>query len=167
MSSPGLPPFQERLWRSLLDALPHPAWVAEPGRGITLVNARLEALTGRSGKALLGNGLTAAVHKQDREWLAAPPAGSPGTVTVRLTDGEGTWHTLGVNLQPLSVEAGGQAWLGQALPLPAVPNLAQAEAALFRQLAEANPIGVVVGRPDGSLPYANDAYLRLISYNFV
>ncbi|WP_158680013.1 PAS domain S-box protein [Deinococcus sp. NW-56] len=31
----------------------------------------------------------------------------------------------------------------------------------FRRLADANPIGVVIGHPDGRLSYANDAYLRL------
>lgn len=147
----------------MFDALPHPAWTVDTGGSVTFVNAALLRLTGRTSGALLGGGLLEAVHEEDRALFRSHLCGQSSGVTVRVERAGGGWQALRAEAQPLT---GNGAVVGQVgLGVPVTAGLTGAgprDEAYFRQLAEAHPAGVVLGRADGTRPYVNGAFLRLI-----
>ncbi|HEY1188756.1 MAG TPA: PAS domain-containing protein, partial [Gemmata sp.] len=89
----------EQEYRELADAIPQIVWTAEPGGGLTHVNARAVTYSGRSADALLGQSWGGDIHPDDRPAVVAATAqaaasGVPRDFEFRLrrADGVYRWH---------------------------------------------------------------------------
>lgn len=161
----------EERYRSLVDATRQVVWTTSPDGQLLGEQPGWSRLTGQTREAYQGYGWSDAIHQEDRgftvdAWQRAVAERSTYEVEHRVKVSEGQYRHFHARAVPVRNEEGEvREWVGVHSDITEqvrAEEVLRESAARFRMLADANPIGVVLGHPDGRIPYLNDAYLRLI-----
>ena len=155
-----------------LDAIPHPAWLADGEGDVRKVNAQFLALVDDSASNPFGTGWLQALHSDDvagacAQWRASVASGLSFLMQVRLrlADGCYRWHSASAKRFVLADQS--QAWLATFTDIHELVGARDARQASQRRfeatLAHA-PVGVAYTAPTGRFTYTNAEFCRLVGY---
>jgi PAS domain S-box-containing protein len=160
-------------FRTLIDVIPDPAWSAFPSGGIESCNQRWLEYTGMSLDEVIGAGLAAAIHPQDRpffeeKWQEALAQGKPFEAEARIRRADGCYRWFSIREAPLRNDNRGIGrWFGTSVD---IEELKRAQEDLLKQtsllddLFEQTPEAVALLSDDGRVVRVNGEFTRMFGY---
>ena len=156
----------------MLDAMPHPAWLADEDGDVRRVNPRMLALLDESEGNLFRAGWLQCLHAEDRptaavQWRASVASGLSFLVRVRLRLGDGAYRWHSASAKRFHWAAGRMAWLGTFTDihdLVCAEEAKQASQRRFEATLVDAPVGVAYTSGEGKFTYANAEFCRLLGY---
>jgi PAS domain S-box-containing protein len=150
-------------FRALSDASPIGVFHTDANGSCTYTNAAWQRIYGMSAEDALGEGWSRHLHPDDRAevyvaWVADAAAGRPFDQHFRVRHADGKVRHVHARAQTLLDEHGAVG--GHVGAVEDVTDRVEAER-LFRQMADASPIGVFRCRTDGFTTYVNAAWERI------
>jgi PAS domain S-box-containing protein len=163
----------EHQFRSLADAIPQLAWVANADGWVVWYNRRWYEYTGTSPEQMEGWGWESLLHPETRpevleHWRASLATGEPANIVFPLRGGDGEFRRFLVRAQPVK-DADGRVvrWFGTNTD---VDELKRAEDALrtseerYRGIFQNAGIGIAIADLDGRFQSCNPSYERLLGF---
>jgi PAS domain S-box-containing protein len=159
--------------RRLMDVIPDPAWRAFPNGGIESCNQRWLDYAGMSLDEVIGAGLAAAIHPEDRPFFEekrqeALTQGEPFAAEARMRRADGCYRWFSIREVPLRNDNRGIGrWFGSGVDIEqrkrAQDELLK-QTSLFDDLFEQTPEAVALLNDDDRVVRVNREFTRMFGY---
>jgi len=155
-----------------LDAMSHPAWLADAQGEVRVVNAHLLALVDCSASDLHGTGWLQNLHIDDvastiAQWRASVASGLYFLAQIRLRLGDGGYRWHHASAKRFLLADNSPAWLAtftDVHELVTARDDKQASQRRFEATLAYAPVGVAYTSPTGQFTYVNAEFCRLVGY---
>ena len=161
----------ESRFRGVTQAMPQLVWTCNSAGEFTFVSDRWETFTGQPSADSRGLGWQNAIHPDDRSemlacLLSAANHGHLFSCPHRLRSTNGEYRRFLSRATPVRGEDGEIAyWIGTSTDiedLKRADDSVRRSETMFRRLADANVVGVLIASPTTGVEYINDEMLRMV-----